>query len=423
LVPSRYRVEARGQIAWKSESRKTAGVRFTELSEEARAKIKECLSLEPAPEPEKRNGSQKNTWLKKPQPSQTPELAQKADFSKKVLSEKDTLAQKDAPGSAETFARPARDESVMGKLTSDLSARAPLAEEPEIAKPLEIAGAHSEAAPRRAAPTPRSMPLADAARLARTRLKRFLVNERARILMHDFVSAETEKLCDQLTEANFPLDTPATGDALLQRIHRYEELSEVLVAVISTGCFWGEKQQEPVWAKLLERVANAASTANSSSRWISLSSYPALLMLYAGGVAAVAKAKYSALATMMLTPKFRDADVEAEAQVVQRLNAMTVIGDEKLGRLLAGEVIDADRNDERLRASPVSSYLHAFLREPLREFLPLDADYDEAFDRFEYWFALIWTDENPKSASLDWVPSQRRWAALRHCARRPPATS
>jgi hypothetical protein len=101
---------------------------------------------------------------------------------------------------------------------------------------------------------------------------------------------------------------------------------------------------------------------------------------------------------------------------VQRLNAMTVIGDEKLGRLLAGEVIDADRNDERLRASPVSSYLHAFLREPLREFLPLDADYDEAFDRFEYWFALIWTDENPKSASLDWVPVAAplgRFASLR----------
>ena len=39
-----------------------------------------------------------------------------------------------------------------------------------------------------------------------------------------------------------------------------------------------------------------------------------------------------------------------------------------------------------------------------REFVLHDADYDEAFDRFEYWFALIWTDENPKSASLDWVP-------------------
>jgi hypothetical protein len=92
----------------------------------------------------------------------------------------------------------------------------------------------------------------------------------------------------------------------------------------------------------------------------------------------------------------------------------------QLGRLLAGEVIDADRNDERLRASPVSSYLHAFLREPLREFLPLDADYDEAFDRFEYWFALIWTDENPKSASLDWVPvaGRRRRTQLYRESRR-----
>ncbi len=166
--------------------------------------------------------------------------------------------------------------------------------------------------------------------------------------------------------------------------HRYEQLScrSADRAIISTGCFWGEEHQEAIWAKLLERVANAASSAKSESEWRDLSSYPALLLLYAGGVAAVAKGKYSTLATLLSAPQFRDA--HPEAHVVQRLNPLTVLGTEKIAKPLYEQLANGNGRNGLSKACPGNAYLHAFLREPLREFLPFDWDYDEAFDRFEY---------------------------------------
>ena len=55
----------------------------------------------------------------------------------------------------------------------------------------------------------------------------------------------------------------------------------------------------------------------------------------------------------------------------------------------------------------MNEYLHRCLRPTLREFVPSDSDYDEAFDRFEYMFAMVWVDEKPKTASAGWVPLGR----------------
>lgn len=46
--------------------------------------------------------------------------------------------------------------------------------------------------------------------------------------------------------------------------------------------------------------------------------------------------------------------------------------------------------------TPLSDYLCNVLREPLKEFLPQDIDYLKCFDRFEYLFALVYTDLNLK---------------------------
>jgi hypothetical protein len=65
--------------------------------------------------------------------------------------------------------------------------------------------------------------------------------------------------------------------------------------------------------------------------------------------------------------------------------------EQSVGRLLPG--LDQ-------RKTPVSDHLFVKLREPLREYLPRDEDYQKAFDRFEYLLGLVHADLN----RLEWKP-------------------
>jgi hypothetical protein len=203
-------------------------------------------------------------------------------------------------------------------------------------------------------------------------------------------------LYSQLTETNFPTTVPATDEEFIRRIHRYEELAEELVSIIIIGCFWGEKYQEFLWVKLLERIANSAGPRHPSNPWFSLQSYPALLLFYAAGVAAIASEKYTTLEALLIKPRLISPD--GDCRLMDGLSAGTVIEDERLSQILAGGGAPH---------APVSTYLYALLRERFREFVPSDHVYDEIFDRFEYLFALIWIDESPVAARLDRVPLGR----------------
>lgn len=52
--------------------------------------------------------------------------------------------------------------------------------------------------------------------------------------------------------------------------------------------------------------------------------------------------------------------------------------------------------------TPVSDYLFAKLREPLREYLPRDEDYEVAFDRFEYFVGLVHASLNSRVDKDSW---------------------
>ena len=87
-----------------------------------------------------------------------------------------------------------------------------------------------------------------------------------------------------------------------------------------------------------------------------------------------------------------------DQRLILRLNAPTVIEDETLANsLIGGKSI----------AAPVSEYLYGFLRSHVKACIPSDSHYLEVFDRFEYLFALVWTDQNVMSASLGCVPLGR----------------
>jgi hypothetical protein len=378
-------ISGKGVVAWKTKSKKMAGLRFVDLSEEARTQISNWIS----------SGGSRNK-VEQPNdtsaPTQSLPSASLSDNGKRQMEKPEEGTPVGKALSANSMPSAQTTSTMLGvEQVRIVDAPAP----PAGSAGSENSAQSTEAAPNQAVAEPRRPDSPQFRRSIgpRSLLKRFLVDERHRIRLHDLVSEETEKLYRELTEANFPTNEPVTDEGFVRRVHRYEELSDELVAMITIGCFWGEQQHAPVWTKLLERIANATGTRQASNPWVCLQLYPALLLFYAAGIAAIANEKYATLEPLFLKPRLIGLD--GDCRLLEELNAPAVIKDEKLGRLLA---------NGRVPHAPLSAYLHAYLRERFREFVPSDFMYDEIFDRFEYLLALIWIDESPVAAILDRVP-------------------
>ena len=385
-------IKERGVIAWKSESKKMAGVKFVDLSEESRTQISGWISLEAS-------GDKIHRGKGTPLPLEPPPSASSRENGKSLIQKPATS---DPVGKNQYWNSMPPPNTVTplhsGEQTGAVDVpTARVGNAPDDSIP-ENDTRSTHTPPIHAPPGPRKLdsPHSGRANGSRSLLKRYLVDERHRIRLYDLVSEEAEKLCSELTETNFPTNVPVTDEEFIRRVHRYEELTEELVSIIITGCFWGEKNQELIWAKLLERVANAAGARNGFHQWVSLLSYPALLLFYAGGMAAIANEKYATLEALLVKPRLIGPD--GDCRLMDRLSAAAVIEDERLSHILIGGGAPH---------APLSAYLCAFLRERFREFVLSDNVYDEIFDYFEYLFALVWIDENPIGAILGCVPLGR----------------
>ena len=393
FAKSKTWIEASGVVAWKSESKKVAGIRFVDLSEESRIQINDWIEaqrsgvsvLDTPDVPAAQNPLAAPAHEPAGAPANAFERESKHQNTNPYLNARSEplapLHGADQGGSAGTASPTA---VIREDVASAVGARA-----------LQTVPDHEIAQNRPDAPRPRRLGI------SKTLLKRYLVDERHRIRLYDLVSEKAEKLCSELTEANFPSDVAVTDKEFERRVHRYEELTEELVSIFITGCFWGEKNQELIWVKLLERTANTSSQRRGRPQWLALQSYPALLLLYAGGVAAIANEKYSTLESLLVKPRLIGPD--GDCRLVDKLSAAAVIEDDRLIKTIGGGPGHA----------ALSGYLCSLLREQFREFVPSDDVYDEIFDHFEYLFSLVWIDENPIGASLGWVPLGRfAWRQL-----------
>jgi hypothetical protein len=366
-------VQASARIVWLAQSKRTAGLQFNDLSETARAEIRGWLGLElgdTRPRAEKR-------------PSNFDAVPQDV-----IAHGQDDLTDK----SQQDSLPPSQLEASLQNLAASVSSGRGLSGSRQRNElPGELA--NELMSPER--PYSATLHTAQAlpARVIAARLRRYLVDERHKIRLYDLVFRQTASVCTQLTEANFPATAAVTVEEFLTRIHRYEELSEGLLSIMATGCFWGDGKLDSIWPKIIEQIATSRLTKTGAPQWVSLRLYPALLLLYIGGLAAIAKGNYSALAALLLQPKLKNED--GNYSLIEQLYASSVIGDERFRNALCGAT------QYKL---PVSAYLYAFLRERLREFIPSDIEYSAVFDRFEYVLALVWTDQNPNSTRTDWIP-------------------
>ena len=233
------------------------------------------------------------------------------------------------------------------------------------------------------------------AKLAVTSLKKYLVDDKHRIYLHDFVMQEVEKLYIELSDEHFPAkssEKPFSPEELNHRLQRYESLTEIVQSMMINGCYWGDTSQENIWIKCLERIANPSSEMNGLEVWLRLRLYPALLLLYGGGIASIAAENYSTFSALLTKVTFRKA-YENSGPLVSGLFTSSVITDDVQKHIIGAEG----------SYTPLSKHLFQVLREPLKEFLPHNIDYRDCFERFEYLLGLIHADLKEKDYRDYWL--------------------
>jgi hypothetical protein len=218
------------------------------------------------------------------------------------------------------------------------------------------------------------------AKLAAATLKRYLPHYTQRIRTYDFVMKYVEKLLDDVAADPIIEQTPSSinGDELAERLQRYELHCEILLALMIVGCYWGEQHNYDLWRKVVERVAGT-NKSGSGDTWPNMKLYPALLLLYGGGLAAVANERYDNIAALLTKPQIYSTIERKEYPVVLGINTWTVM-ENRFAQLLPGKAG---------HFTPLSEHLYEILREPLRELLPEDKQYERCFDRYEFLLAVI----------------------------------
>jgi hypothetical protein len=232
-------------------------------------------------------------------------------------------------------------------------------------------------------PHPLTAPLAVAT------AKRYLTEDRHRIRLEDLVRGETEQLYAELFVPElYPPGEGAdmTETGFSKRVEGYRRRTDVLLATMIAGCYY-DGAERTVWSDALERVANPPMIEGRFNKPLfQLRHYPALLLFYGSGIAAMAGERQVTLGNLLYRARVRG--LRRDEYPIALSFGTSAFYD---AGTMMNDYLQPDKPpQERLRYPyPISEHLHATLREPLRDVLPDDAGYDHRFDQFEYLRGIV----------------------------------
>ncbi|SMC61771.1 toll/interleukin-1 receptor domain-containing protein [Kibdelosporangium aridum] len=211
-------------------------------------------------------------------------------------------------------------------------------------------------------------------------LKKALADPGQLASVREAFDAATTKALDALTDSRYPVSMPDLPEedipaVLEERLVSYADDMMPLLKLVAAGVAFGDDE---LWFHALTRVLNRPTKRSTrfNEPWVAASAYPALLLLYAIGVAAMASGR-SEVVYRALT----DVKVQASGDTVLRALALRHVVDPRLAESFPSA-----------RGLPHRYVLSRHLRLCLRtafEDISDDRDYQAAFEEFEYLRSLL----------------------------------
>lgn len=235
-------------------------------------------------------------------------------------------------------------------------------------------------------------------------MKRLLSEARHHIERRDLVGRETEGVLKTLSAE--PLsshgETP-TKESFQARMKQYEAAVEPLAAMLTTLTYYDDESNTVVISGAVERLLSLRSQSGEGNvAWLALCAYPAVLLAYSAGIAAVSAGHFRNVAAILITPRYREFGSTKKGPAIRLLHPFGPFYNEVY------KWVPFDNAERAL--TPPSQYLILQMREWLRELMPDEKAFIECFDLFEFIVSLVFAD----LVKDTWVPPGRYFWAWKH---------
>lgn len=215
-------------------------------------------------------------------------------------------------------------------------------------------------------------------------VKEYLSDYKYRIQLNDLIMRELRSGQQRLGEENFSMNSgEITGEQFAERLLKYEAAMEQLLQISTLLGRWAEPNQQNIVRQLVHVLAGQIESKGGSTLWLALRSYPMLLTMYVGGIAALEGENYEGLKTLLSTPVREPRGGDSVEVVCATTNAMLDVARIDAFKMIPGH--------ER-QYTPQSEYLFARVQPIVEDILFLGTRYEELFDRFEIFYALTNAD-------------------------------
>lgn len=216
------------------------------------------------------------------------------------------------------------------------------------------------------------------AKSALEQLEEFLPDPRKQIALRRLVTDEAKALRAELNKPEFlAKDSAAKNPELNERIAEYEILTKNLLDLFVAGCYHGGDELDSVWSDALTIVGDTTDESHyAADTFLRLRRFPAMLLFYAGGIAAIAGERYKTVAALFHKTKVRR---WRELQPASEALPPATIVDRYDRKML----VESQQN-----SMPLEFRLRNHLRGALGSVVHTGDEFLDAFTRFEYLFAL-----------------------------------
>ena len=164
----------------------------------------------------------------------------------------------------------------------------------------------------------------------------------------------------------------------MERMKAYDAATNIAARLLAVGTYHGSEEQGELWVRALQRVVECEEVAGRRLVvWSNLRAYPALVLLYSASLGAVAAGRFAVIGSLA-----RRVMVEADSSLLPGCT-------HGLSWMIR---LPNSCQDSSVITRRLAIICTRVLRDVAREIVPSDQEYERAFDRFEYLWALMHVD-------------------------------
>lgn len=228
--------------------------------------------------------------------------------------------------------------------------------------------------------------------IAVAEVKRYLPDPEHRVRLNDLIMGEVERVIDATSPACMPLDMPLVDPPrYMERLHALEAEVAQLAPMMATLAFYAdESRHDELIVRALERLTTRTIEQSGKTWLIHAQRYPALIVLYATGLAALANRRVRPIAEAFARISLQDLG-EPRVSIAYKLAP---------GHVLEYDALRATDEFAR-RKTPSSDALSVAVRDHVAAFIPDQETYEELFDGLEYLHGIATFDDTNGS----WGPA------------------